>query len=84
MPFSENFAPAPSYATAKYPIILNRDHRLTEFLVWEAHYRIKHLGERQTLLEIRCCYWVPRGKSFVKKILHRWLICRKFNDKIAF
>ena len=55
----------------KYPIILNRDHRLKELLVWDAHNRIKHLGERQTLAEIRCCYWVPMGKRFVKKILHR-------------
>ena len=66
---------------AKYPIILNRDHRLTELLVWDAHNRIKHLGERQTLAEIRCCYWVPRGKSFVKQILHRCLICIKVNSR---
>ena len=32
----------------KYPIILNRDHRLTEVLVWDAHNRIKHLGERHS------------------------------------
>ena len=33
-----------SYDT-KCPIILSRDHRLTELLVWGAHNRIKHLGE---------------------------------------
>ena len=33
------------------------------------------------LSKICCCYWVPRGKSFVKKILHRCLICRKFNSR---
>ena len=70
-----------SYDT-KYPIILNRDHRLTELLVWGAHNRIRHLGDRQTLAEICCCYWVPRRKSFVKKILHRCLICRKFNSRL--
>ena len=66
----------------KYPIILNRDHRLTELLVWDANNRIKHFGERQILAEIRCCYCVPRGKSFVKKILqHPCFICRKFNSR---
>ena len=69
-----------SYDT-KYPIILTRDRRLIELLVWGAHNRIKHLSERQTLAEIHCCYWVPRGKSFVKKILHRCLICRKFSSR---
>ena len=48
-------------------------------MVWDAHNRIKHLGEQQTLADIRFCYWVPRGNSFVKKILHWCLICRKFN-----
>ena len=60
----------------KYPVILNRDHRLTELLVWDSHNHIKHLGERQTLAVIRFCYWVPRSKSFVEKILHHCLICR--------
>ena len=41
-----------------------------------------HLGEAYPLAEIRCCYWVPRGKSFVKKILQRCLICRKFNSRL--
>ena len=47
---------------AKNPIILCRNHRLTEMIVWEAHNRIKHLGERQTLAETCSCYWIPRGK----------------------
>ena len=42
-----------SYDT-KYPIILNRDHRLTKFSVWDTHNSIKHLAEQQTLAEIRC------------------------------
>ena len=66
---------------AKNPIILCRNHRLTEMIVWDAHNRIKHLGERQTLAEIRSCYWIPRGKSFVKKVLHRCITCRRFNLK---
>ena len=69
-----------SYDT-KYPIILNRDHRLTEFSVWDTHNSIKHLVEWQTLAENCSCYWILRVKSFVKKILHRCLICRKFNSR---
>ena len=69
-----------SYDT-KYPIILNRDHRLTELLVWDAHNRVNHLDERQALVEICCCYWISRCKSFAKKILHHCIICRKFNSR---
>ena len=66
---------------AKNPIILCRNHRLTEMIVWDAHNRIKHLGERQTLAEIRSCYWIPRGKSFVKKVLHRCITCKRLNSR---
>ena len=66
---------------AKNPIILYRNHRLTELLVWDAHNRIKHLGERKTLAEIRSRYWIPRGKSFVKKVLHRCITCKRFNSR---
>ena len=37
-------------------IILDRNHRLTELIVWDTHNQIKHLGERQTLAEIRSYY----------------------------
>ena len=40
-----------------------------------------HLSEPQTLAQVRCCYCVPRDKSFVKMILQRCLICRKFNSR---
>ena len=36
---------------------------------------------RQTLAEIRSCYWIPRGKIFVKKILHRCITCKIFNSR---
>ena len=36
---------------------------------------------RQTLAEIRSCYWIPRGKIFVKKILHRCVTCKIFNSR---
>ena len=65
----------------KNPIILCRNHKLAELVVWDAHYRVKHQGERQTLTEIRSAYWIPRGKSFVKKILHRCLICKRYNSR---
>lgn len=69
------------HMTQSTPIILNGGHRLTEFSVWDIHNNIKYLVERQTLAEICSCYWILRVKSFVKKILHRCLICRKFNSR---
>ena len=66
---------------AKNPIILCRNHRMTKLIVWDAHNRIKYLGERQTLVESRSYYWIPRGKSFVKKVLHRCITSKRFNSR---
>ena len=50
----------------KFPIILNRNHRLTVLLVWGTHSHIKDLGERQKLAEICCCYWVLRKRVLLR------------------
>ena len=50
----------------KFPIILNRNHRLTELLVWDTHSHIKELGKRQNLAEICCCYWVLRARVLLR------------------
>ena len=36
----------------------------------------KH-GVRETLLEIRSKYWIPKGRQTVKRILNKCLLCRK-------
>ena len=65
----------------KYPTTLNRKHRIIELLIQVAHNRINYLHERQALAKIRYCYWISRSKSFIKKILHSCMICRKFNSR---
>ena len=60
--------------TSKNPVTLCKNDRLTELIVWNNYNRIIHLGVRQTLAGIRSCYWILRGKSLVKKVLHRYMI----------
>ena len=40
-----------------------------------------HDGERHTLTEGRNQYWIPRVKSFIKKILSKCATCRKVNSR---
>ena len=58
-----------SYDT-KYPIISNRDHILTELLVWDAHNCINHLGEWQTLAK----FVVVIGYQGARVLLRRYYI----------
>ena len=63
------------------PIVLPRDHRLTELIIQDCHNRVKHLKVRSTLAEVRTKYWIPRGRQLVKKILHRCKICIRHEGK---
>jgi len=63
----------------RYPILLPRKDRLTELLELHVHSLIKHFGVNHTLCEVRQQFWIPRGRSEVKRILCKCLICRKYS-----
>ena len=50
----------------KFPIILPRENRFTELVVFACHQRVCHNGLKSTLAELRSRYWVPQGRQFVK------------------
>ena len=62
----------------KHPILLPSNHTFTTLIVKWAHNRVLHNGMKETLVELRTKYWVLRGRAFVKKIIHRCVVCRKF------
>ena len=65
----------------KAPVLLNREHRLAEILVYYFHLKVLHRGVKQTLTEMRSEYWVTRGRSFVKKLVHPCSLCKKLNSR---
>ena len=67
--------------SAKTPIVLCRRHRLTDLFVWEAHRLNKHMSVKQTLADIRNTYWIPRGRSHIRGILHKCATCKRVNGK---
>ena len=36
---------------------------------------------KQTVTEIRSCYWIGKIRQFVKKLLHRCFVCRRLNAR---
>ena len=49
------------------PILLAKDHNLTELKIVEYHKRCKHLGIQSTLNKIRLSgFWIPRARQAVK------------------
>ena len=55
--------------SAGYPIILPKDHRLTELLVRKSHSDVHHCDVRATLCRLRSKYWVVKGRQLVKRIV---------------
>ena len=62
---------------AQKPIILPRDHKLTEMIVIECHARIHHGGVRTTLTELRSRFWVLKGRQTIKKVLRKCVTCKR-------
>lgn len=64
----------------KHPVLLPRDHPLTELVVKRAHGRVQHNGVKETLTETRRSYWIPRGRSLTRYLIHHCTLCRRFEE----
>ena len=65
------------YAT-KFSILLPKSHSIATLIVRQAHERVLHNGVKKTLTQMRSKYWIPRGRSFTRKVLHQCVTCRRF------
>ena len=54
---------------AKHLIWLLTEHHITTS-VTDCHRRVIHNGVRETLMELRSCYWITRGRQVVKKEIY--------------
>ena len=62
------------------PILLSKHHYFTELFIKECHSKVQHLGIGTTLNFLReQGYWIPLGRSAVKKVLSNCPLCKKFN-----
>ncbi|UYV60621.1 hypothetical protein LAZ67_1001682 [Cordylochernes scorpioides] len=59
----------------KHPIIFPRDHFITELIVRQCHLDYLHSGLQLTMSAPRLRYWIPAGRSLVKKIIHQCMVC---------
>ena len=67
--------------SAKHPIILPSNSHLTTLYVCRLHARVLHNGVKETLTELRSQFWVIRGRSVVKRILHNCYTCRRYEGR---
>lgn len=65
----------------KYPILLETENSLARLIVLDAHLKVGHNGVRDTLNFLQSRYWIRKGRSFVRKILHRCVNCKRVEGK---
>ena len=46
-------------------------------IVQDAYERVIHNGIKETLTELRSKYWIIKGRQFVRRVIHKCIICRK-------
>ena len=66
---------------SREPIILPKEHWLTELIISTCHKRVYHCGLRATVAELRGKYWAPRGCQIVKKVIGKCVVCKRHGGK---
>ena len=60
------------------PKLSFKDHHFTWLAREDVHEKLSHAGISHTLAQLRNQYWIPQGRTTVKKVLRHCLICRKY------
>ena len=67
----------------RHPRILPSNHRLSEMLIKYCHHQVMHAGMRDTLVQLRDKYWIPRARQMVKRMIASCTTCKRFTAKAA-
>ena len=65
----------------KHPIFLSKQRFLTTLILRNAHERVMHNRVKDTLTEVRSKFWIVKGRSFVKWIIRKCVLCQRFESK---
>lgn len=64
--------------SARHPVLLPRNYHFTALVIRDAHLHLCHNGVKETLTEVRSQYWIVKGCSLTRAILHKCTICKRF------
>ena len=62
----------------KQPLLLPKDDYYTQLIIDHVHRSCLHAGVAQTLAQVRQKYWIPQGRSAVKRILKKCIVYRRW------
>ena len=66
----------------KFPVLIPKSSYLGDLIILDAHTDVLHYGMKDTLTQVRSEYWLVQGRSRVKTVLYKCVLCRKFEGKL--
>jgi len=72
-------ADAPVSFGSKYPMILPPNHHVTQLLIAHYHQKLAHAGQEHILARIREQFWIPKGRSVVRRVVRSCIKCKRYN-----
>ena len=60
--------------------MVNRQY-LSKLVLWDIHERLKHISVKQVLTELCRKYWICSGRGFIRSLLHKCTVCRKYQGQ---
>ncbi|XP_063989949.1 uncharacterized protein LOC135169143 [Diachasmimorpha longicaudata] len=66
-------------ATQKHPIILPKNHIITDLIIQEEHLKNFHSGVQGTLYNTRQSYWILDGRNQIRRVIRKCITCVRAN-----
>ena len=67
--------------SARYPIILTKNSKLTTLLIRQVHLRTLHAGPSVCLAELRRDFWIINCRNLLRKHILDCVTCRRFSAR---
>ena len=68
---------APIGPEAKFPMIVPPKHHVARLLITAYHQKLAHAGQNHILAQLREQFWIPKGRSAVRRVVRSCLLCKK-------
>ena len=67
---------------SKHQMIIPKGSHIAELIIRQFHHMSGHLGRNYVLFQFRKKYWIPQANSAVRRILSKYLSCRKMKARV--
>ena len=62
---------------------LENDSYITRLIIENIHVDVHHSGVANTLTKLRSKFWLVKGRSSVKKVINRCIICKFIHGRFV-